>query len=112
MDELDNRRMSLRWRSREQGEKARLCVLHFGEELFATVGATKHGYDALNMRNVFRKIPRREWRCRGRRTVEKSCRASPSVHHCTVAQPTPSAGGKGVVHGNVKGAGEQLEVRS
>ena len=45
---------------REQGVKARLCVLHFGEELFATVGAAKHGYDALNMRNVFRKIPRRE----------------------------------------------------
>ena len=45
---------------REQGAKARLCVLHFGEELFATVGATKHGYDALNMRNVFMKIPRRE----------------------------------------------------
>ena len=28
--------------------------------MFATVGAAKHGYDALNMRNVFRKIPRRE----------------------------------------------------
>ena len=61
--------------------------------------------------HVFRKIPRREGRCRGRRIVEKSCGASPSVHHCTVAQPTPSAGGKGVVHGNAKGAGEQLEVR-
>ena len=45
---------------REQGAKARLCVLHFGEELFATVGAAKHGYSALNMRNVLRKIPRRE----------------------------------------------------
>ena len=45
---------------REQGAKARLRVLHFGEELFATVGTDKHGYDALNMRNVFRKIPRRE----------------------------------------------------
>ena len=44
---------------REQGAKARLCVLHHGEGLFATVGAAKHGYDALNMRNVFRKIPRR-----------------------------------------------------
>ena len=39
---------------REQGGKARLRVLHFGKELFATVGAAKHGYDALNMRNVFR----------------------------------------------------------
>ena len=28
--------------------------------MFATVGAAKHGYDALNMRNVFRKIHRRE----------------------------------------------------
>ena len=84
---------------REQGAKAKLYVglLHFGEELYATVGAAEHGYGALNMRNVFRKIPRREGRCRGRRTVEKSCRASPSFHHCTVAQPTPSAGGKGVV---------------
>ena len=45
---------------REQGAKARLRKLHFGEELFATVtvGAAKHGYDALNMRSVFRKIPR------------------------------------------------------
>ena len=45
---------------REHGANARLRVLHFGEELFATVGATKRGYHALNMRNVFRKIPRRE----------------------------------------------------
>ena len=45
---------------REQGTKATLRVLHFGEELFATVDAAKYGYDALNMRNVFRKIPRRE----------------------------------------------------
>ncbi len=45
---------------REQGAKAKLRVLHFGEELFATVGAAKHSYDALNMRNVFRKIARRE----------------------------------------------------
>ena len=45
---------------REEGAKARLRVLHFGEELFATVGAAKHGYDALNMHNECRKIPRRE----------------------------------------------------
>ena len=47
---------------REQGAKARLQVglLHFGEELFARVGAAKHGYDALNILNVFKKIPRRE----------------------------------------------------
>ena len=45
---------------REQGAKARLRVLHFGEELLATAGAAKYGYDALNMRNVFMKIPRRE----------------------------------------------------
>ena len=45
---------------REQGAKARLGVLHFGDDLFATVSAAKDGYDALNMRNVFRKIPRRE----------------------------------------------------
>ena len=45
---------------REQGAKAILRVLHFGEELFGTVVAAKHGYDALNMSNVFRKIARRE----------------------------------------------------
>ena len=44
----------------EQEAKARLRVLHIEEEMFATVGAAKHGYDALNMRNVFRKIPRRQ----------------------------------------------------
>ena len=27
--------------------------------------------------------------------MKKSCRTSPSVHHCTVAPPTPSAGGGG-----------------
>ena len=60
MDELDYGRMSLRCRYREQGAKARLRVLRFGEELFATVGSAKQVYDALNIRNVFRKIPRRE----------------------------------------------------
>ena len=44
----------------EQGAKERRYLLHVGEELFATIGAAKHGYDALNMHNVFRKIPRRE----------------------------------------------------
>ena len=33
--------------------------------------------------------------------MAKSCRTSPSVHHGTVAPPTPSAGGRGVVHGKV-----------
>ena len=42
----------------EHGAKARPRVLRFGEELFAS--AVKHDYDALNIRNVFRKIPRRE----------------------------------------------------
>ena len=42
---------------REQGAKARLRVLHFGKELFATVlGAAKHRYNAVNMRNVFMTI--------------------------------------------------------
>ena len=44
----------------EQGVKAKRCVLHFAEELFATVGAAKHGHDALNMRNVFMTIARGE----------------------------------------------------
>ena len=38
----------------------RLRVLHFGEKLFATVSAAKHGHDALNMCNEIRKIARRE----------------------------------------------------
>ena len=42
--------------------------------------------------------------------MAKSCRTSPSVHHCTVAPPTPSAGGgRGVVHGKVKGAVNSLK---
>ena len=57
---LADSRLRIEMAVREQGAKARLRVLHFGEELFATIGAAKHGYDALNMRNVFRKIPRRE----------------------------------------------------
>ena len=61
--------------------------LHFVEELFATVGAAKHGHDALNVRNVFRKIPRREG------DVAKK-------------------GGRAVVHGKVKGGGKQVEVCS
>ena len=44
----------------EQGANARLRVLHFGEDMFATLGAAKHSYDALNTRNVFRKIRRSE----------------------------------------------------
>ena len=36
---------------RVQAAKEKLRVLHFGQELFATVGAAKHGYDALNVRN-------------------------------------------------------------
>ena len=46
MDQLDNRRMSLR-RGSESRERRRDFV--YLEELFATVGATKHGYGALNM---------------------------------------------------------------
>ena len=50
---------------REQGAKARLRV---GPTSFwkrdvrnsRSLSAAKHGYNALNMRNVFRKIPRKE----------------------------------------------------
>ena len=42
--------------------------------------------------------------------MAKSCRTSPSVHHCTVAPPTPYAGGRGVVHGKVKGGGNSLKT--
>ena len=94
---------------REQGAKAILRELHFGEELFATVGAAKLGYDALNMRNVFRKIPRREgivaeegqWR----RVVELRLQFIIALY---IAPPTPSAGVRGVVHGKVKGAVNSL----
>ena len=47
-------------RAGSEGETSCTAVLHFGEELFATVGVAKYGYDALNMRNVFMKISRRE----------------------------------------------------
>ena len=65
--------------------------------------------DTLNMRNVFKKIPRRQgdvaeegqWR-------RVRCRTSPSVHHCTVGPPTPSVRGRDVVHGKVKGCGRLL----
>ena len=48
------------WPQGSRGLKARLCVLQYAEELFATVCAVKHGCNALNMRNAFRKIPRME----------------------------------------------------
>ncbi len=89
---------------REQGAKARLRVLHFGKELFATVfGATKHGYDALNMDNVFMTIARGEgdvaeegqWR----RVVELRLRFIVALWlHQLHLQ-----GDRGVTHGKVKG---------
>ena len=61
MDELDNRIMALRWRY-DSRERRRDFMYFILEKRCSqpTVGAAKHGYDALNMRNVFRKIPRRE----------------------------------------------------
>ena len=44
--------------------------------------------------------------------MEESCRTSPSVHHCTVAPLTPSTGGRGVVHGKVKGGGGVNSLKS
>ena len=41
--------------------------------------------------------------------MANSCRTSPSVHHCTVAPPTPYGGGRGVVHGKVKGGVNSLK---
>ena len=61
MNELDNRRMSLRLRS--ESRERRRDFMYFVLEKSCSqhaVGAAKYGYDALNMRNVFRKIPRRE----------------------------------------------------
>ena len=88
---------------------ARLRVLHFGEELFATVGAAKHGYDALNMHNVFKKIPKREGDVAGkgqwRQVVELRL-------HSTVTVELHLQGDRGVLHGKVKGGGKQLDVRS
>ena len=99
---------------REQGTKAiTSCTSFWRRAVRNSIGAAKHGYDALNMRNVFRKIPRREHDVAEEGlAVEKSYKTSFSVHHCTVAPPTPSAGGRGVTHGKVKGDGKQLEVRS
>ena len=41
--------------------------------------------------------------------MEKGCRTSHSVHHCTVVPPIPSAGGRGAVHGEVEGAVNSLK---
>ena len=41
--------------------------------------------------------------------MEKSCRISPSVHHCTVAPPTPSAGAGASSTGKSKGAVNSLK---
>ena len=89
---------------REQGAKARLRVLHLGKELFATVlGAAKHGYDALNMGNVFMTIARgegdvaeeRQWR----RVVELRLRFIVALWlHQLHLQ-----GDRGATHGKVKG---------
>ena len=82
---------------REQGAKARLCVGPTSFWRRVVRSSRCHQAWLRCVEHVFRQIPRTEWRCRGRKTVEKSFRASPSVHHCTVAQSTPSAGGRGVV---------------
>lgn len=50
-----------------------LNTLQFGEELFATVGATKHGHNVLNIHNVFWKIARREDEVTEKKTAEKWC---------------------------------------
>ena len=47
---------------RVQGAKEKLRVLHLGQELFATVGAAKHGYDALNVRNNLVSILENSWK--------------------------------------------------
>ena len=86
-----------------QGAKARLCVHHFREELFATVGAAKHDYDALNMHNVF-VAEEGQWR-----TVVELCLQfiiALWLHQLHLQ------GSRGDFHGKVKGGGKQLEVRS
>ena len=88
----------------------RLRVLHFGEELFATIGAAKHGRYALNMRNVFWKIVRREDEVaeegQQRRGVELDLQFIIALQfHQLHLQ-----GDRGVVHKQVKGGGEKLEV--
>ena len=98
---------------REQGAKARLHVLHFGNDLFARVTAAKHGYDALNMRIVFRKIPRREGDIveegHLRRVVELRIQFKIALE---LHQLYLQGGSRGVVHGKVRGGGKQLEIRS
>ena len=93
---------------REQGAKARLRVLHFGKELFATVlGAAKHRYDAVNMRNVFMTIgegdvaEERQWR----RVVELRL---PFIVALWLHQ-LHLQGDRGVTHGKVKGVVNSLK---
>ena len=50
--------MAVREHAGSEGETS--CTSVWREEPLAAVGATRHGDDGLNMRNVFRTIPRRE----------------------------------------------------
>ena len=90
----------------------RLRVLHFREELLATVGAAKHGNYALNMCNVFWKIVNKEDEVaeegQRRRGVELRLQfvIALQLHHLHLQED------RGVVHGQVKGGSEKLEVRN
>ena len=78
---------------REQGAKERRYALHVGEELFVIIGTAKHGYDALNMHNVFRMSRKKD--------SGEELRTSHSVHQFTVAPTTPSVGASFTGHSKV-----------
>ena len=92
---------------RELGAKVRLRVLHFREELFTAVGAAEHGHNALDMRNVFLKIVRRE---NGVAEEGQRRRGAELRLHFIVALQLHQLhlqGGRGVFHGEVKGSSEK-----
>ena len=62
MDELDNRIMALGWRyeSRSDAETSCRPTSFWRRDVRNSRCRQTHGYDVLNMRNVFRKIHRRE----------------------------------------------------
>ena len=60
MDELDRTECHSDGGPRAGSEGETSCTSFWRKELFATVGAAKHGYDALNMLSESREIPRRE----------------------------------------------------
>ena len=80
MDELDNRRMSLRWRSESRGRSRKFVYFILEKSCSQQYRCRKTWLQRVEHAQciTLRKMPRGEGD-----VVEKSCRTSPSVHRCT-----------------------------